>query len=126
MLKDREAFSSYSVNDVAAAKAFYGDTLGLTVTDDEMGGLMVHLAGTQLYLYPKTDHQPATFTVLNFIVDDIDDAVKTLTDKGITFEHYDGMTGEDGIARGLAAHRGPDIAWFKDPAENIISVLQDK
>ena len=120
MLKDSKTFSSFSSNDIPATKAFYADTLGLDV-EDVMGGLALHLAeGAQVFVYPKDDHAPATFTVLNFAVDDIDDAVDRLSSAGITFERYEGMEqDEKGINRG----EGPAIAWFKDPAGNILSVL---
>jgi hypothetical protein len=85
---------------------------------------MLHIAGGNgTLIYPKADHTPATYTILNFPVDDIDQAVDALTSKGVTFEHYDNLTDERGIARGIATHQGPDIAWFKDPAGNILSVL---
>jgi predicted enzyme related to lactoylglutathione lyase len=125
MLKDSKAFSGFSVNDLAAAKTFYGETLGLNVEQDEMGLTIKISGGYGIFVYPKEDHQPATFTILNFPVDDIDAAVEELKGKGVTFEQYENMTDEKGIARGLAANRGPDIAWFKDPAGNILSVLQD-
>jgi len=125
MLKDSDAFSGFSVNNLATAKQFYAETLGVEVEDGPMG-LVLHLGkGTHVFVYPKPDHQPATFTILNFPVDNIDEAVKDLADKGITFEQYEGLTDKDGIARGIAADRGPDIAWFKDPAGNILSVLQE-
>ncbi|MDB5184733.1 MAG: putative cell wall protein [Candidatus Saccharibacteria bacterium] len=125
MIKDSHAFSGFSVNDIAAAKMFYADTLGLTVEEAMMGNLTLHLGGETIALvYPKPDHQPATFTILNFPVDNIDEAVAELRQKGIELEHYDGLTDEAGIARGLSVQRGPDIAWFKDPAGNILSVLQ--
>jgi hypothetical protein len=83
--------------------------------------------GGQIFVYPKPDHQPATFTILNFVVNDVDEAVEELKNRGVTFEHYEGelSTDEKGIARGRAAGMGPDIAWFKDPAGNILSVLED-
>jgi len=125
MLKDNAAFSGFSVNDLAAAKQFYEQTLGVMVKQDEMG-LQLELKGTSVFIYDKDNHEPATFTVLNFIVDDIDQAVDELSGKGISFEQYDGMTDEKGIARGLSRNQGPDIAWFKDPAGNILSVLQQQ
>jgi predicted enzyme related to lactoylglutathione lyase len=120
MFKNNMAFSTFSADDIPRAKQFYGETLGLNV-EDQMGGLAVHLTGGgELFIYPKDDHQPATFTVLNFAVDDIDDAVDRLSSAGITFERYEGMEqDEKGINRG----EGPAIAWFKDPAGNILSVL---
>lgn len=117
--------SSFSVNDIKAAKEFYADVLGLEATEGAMGLTLKAAGGTTIFIYPKTDHTPATFTVLNFLVDDIDQAVKELDAKGITLEHYPDMTDETGIARGLTQGRGPDIAWFKDPAGNVLSVLQD-
>ena len=122
MFKDSKAFSGYSSNDIPAAKQFYGETLGLNVTD-EMGGLGLHLTGGgEVFIYPKEDHVPATFTVLNFPVDDIGAAVDKLAAAGVAFERYDGFDqDEKGIARG---DEGPAIAWFKDPAGNILSVLQ--
>jgi predicted enzyme related to lactoylglutathione lyase len=123
MLSGSKAFSSYSTNDIAAGKRFYGETLGLDVSE-EMGSLSVSFPGGQrVFIYPKDDHQPATFTVLNFEVDDIDSAVDRLSSAGIRFERYGDEFGQDerGIARD---ENGPPIAWFKDPAGNIISVLE--
>lgn len=126
MLNDSHAFSGFSVTDQDAAKEFYSQTLGLTVEDTGMG-LQLKLAGGGIvFVYPKADHVPATFTILNFPVDDIDAAVDDLAGKGVKFEVYEGMHQDDkGIARGKAANMGPDIAWFKDPAGNILSVLCD-
>ena len=126
MFKESYAFSGFSVYDLAAAKAFYGLTLGLE-TSDEMGMLKLHLGcGGQVIVYPKPDHQPASFTVLNFPVEDIDAAAAALTAQGLSFERYEGLhQDEQGIARGRAAGQGPDIAWFKDPAGNILSILQN-
>jgi predicted enzyme related to lactoylglutathione lyase len=125
MLKDSHAFSGFSVNDLAKAKEFYGTTLGLDVKDGPMG-LEIKITGSNsIFVYQKDDHQPATYTVLNFPVEDIDAAVDELVKKGVSFEQYEGMTDEKGVARGVAAKRGPDIAWFKDPAGNILSVLND-
>ena len=125
MFKDAEAFSSFSTSDVAAAKKFYGETLGVDVESGDMGVLTLKLAGGgRVMVYPKgADHQPASFTVLNFPVDDIDAAVDELKSRGIRFEQYDNphfKTDEKGIARG----DGPQMAWFKDPAGNIISVME--
>ncbi len=119
------AFSGYSVDDIAKAHEFYGTLLGVTVEEEPapMSMLTMHLAtGGSVILYPKDNHEPATFTVLNFPVDDIDEAVDALKAKGVTFEQYEGMTDEKGISR-AAKNGGPDIAWFKDPAGNILSVL---
>ena len=122
MFKDTNAFSGFSVDDVPRAKQFYGETLGLNVTE-EHGMLDLHLGGgAHVLVYPKNSHVPATFTILNFPVTDVDEAVDRLTEAGVQFEHYDGdlQTDEKGIARG---GEGPTIAWFKDPAGNILSVL---
>ena len=120
MFKDSKAFSTFSADDIPRAKQFYGGTLGLSVSD-EMDGLALHLAGGgEVFIYQKEDHAPATFTVLNFPVDDIDDAVDRLTSAGVTFERYEGME-LDG--KGIYRGEGPTIAWFKDPAGNILSVL---
>jgi catechol 2,3-dioxygenase-like lactoylglutathione lyase family enzyme len=123
MLNASNAFSGFSVNDLAAAKQFYGDTLGVTV-EEVPAGLMLKI-GNGILIYPKPNHEPATYTMLNFRVDDIDQAVGELAGKGIVFEHYDGLTDQKGIARGISHNRGPDIAWFKDPAGNIISILKE-
>jgi predicted enzyme related to lactoylglutathione lyase len=126
MFKDTEAFSSFAVDDPGAAKKFYGETLGLDVSDiPDMDGLLeLNLAGGgKVMIYPKPDHTPATFTVLNFPVEDIDTAVDALADRGVDFEIYDEgeiKTDSKGIARG----GGPQIAWFRDPAGNVLSVLQ--
>jgi predicted enzyme related to lactoylglutathione lyase len=127
MVDGNKAFSGFSVDDLAKAKEFYGSTLGLEVEQDEMGLTLKVGDGNNIFVYPKPNHEPASFTVLNFPVDDIDKTVEGLTDKGVKFEHYEGelQTDEKGIARGKAAGRGPDIAWFKDPAGNILSVLSD-
>lgn len=130
MLKESQAFSGFSVNDLSAAKKFYGDTLGLSVDDGPMG-LQIRLGGGKVvFAYSKEDHVPAIYTILNFPVDDIETAVEELTGKGVTFESYDfgngAKTDGKGVMRGLAANMGPDIAWFKDPAGNILSVLEQK
>jgi predicted enzyme related to lactoylglutathione lyase len=123
MLTTTGSFSGFSVNDQAAALAFYRDTLGLDVEDTGMG-LSLKLPGGNVFVYAKDDHEPATFTVLNFEVDDIDVAVGQLVAAGITMERYAGMPqDETGVMRGRAADQGPDIAWFTDPAGNILSVL---
>jgi catechol 2,3-dioxygenase-like lactoylglutathione lyase family enzyme len=127
MLKSSKAFSGFSVDDLAKAKEFYGRTLGLDVETNSVGGLTLNLAGGNgTFIYSKDDHVPATYTILNFPVDDIDSAVKDLTAKGVRFERYENMTDESGIARGLSRKQGPDIAWFKDPAGNVLSVLQQE
>ncbi len=124
MFKDTRAFSGFSVNDLAVAKEFYGGTLGLDVEQGPQGLRLKVAGGNALFVYSKPDHVPATYTILNFPVDDIDQAVDGLVGKGIKFEHYGKLTDAKGIARGASTGGGPDIAWFKDPAGNILSVLQ--
>ena len=121
------AFSGFSVNDLSAAKKFYSEVVGVSWEEQPGMGLNLMLPGDgSVFIYPKADHVPATYTALNFVVDNIDVAVDELMEKGVTFEKYDGMhQDEKGIARGIAAKKGPDIAWFKDPAGNILSVLQE-
>ncbi|MBC7400182.1 MAG: VOC family protein [Mucilaginibacter sp.] len=125
MFKDSKAFSSFSVNDLEKAKKFYSEVLGLTVSDNPMGIIEVHVSGSSnIMLYPKPNHEPATFTVLNFPVADLEKAVDGLIAKGIVFEQYDSeymKADAKGIVRGNG--HGPDIAWFKDPAGNILSVI---
>jgi catechol 2,3-dioxygenase-like lactoylglutathione lyase family enzyme len=122
MFKDTKAFSGFSVNDIQKAKQFYSQTLGLEVTEAN-GLLNLHIAGdSTILIYPKDNHTPATFTILNFPVEDVERSVDELTGKGIRFEHYDETelkTDEKGIFRG----GGPLIAWFTDPAGNILSVI---
>jgi len=122
MLKADKAFSGFSVNDLAVAKEFYGTTLGIAL-EEIPAGVRLKI-GNGILIYPKQDHAPSTYTMLNFPVDNIDAAVDELAGKGIKFEHYGGITDKKGVARGLSHDRGPDIAWFKDPAGNILSVLQ--
>jgi catechol 2,3-dioxygenase-like lactoylglutathione lyase family enzyme len=121
MLANTPAFSGFAVPDIDAARDFYENTLGLKVTE-EMGLLTLQLAGDRpTIIYPKPDHTPATYTILNFQVEDVDAAVDELTARGVTFERYEGFPqDEKGVMRG----NGPDIAWFKDPAGNILSVLR--
>jgi catechol 2,3-dioxygenase-like lactoylglutathione lyase family enzyme len=123
MFTDTPAFSGFAVDDLDAARSFYRDTLGVKVTDEEMGFLTLHLAGDRpTMVYPKPDFAPATYTILNFPVDDVDAAVDELSSRGVEFERYEGFDqDEKGIARDP---RGPAIAWFKDPAGNILSVLE--
>ena len=120
----QNAFSGFSVDDTAIAKEFYGQTLGLDVSELPDGGLMQISIGNggNVLIYPKSNHEPATFTVLNFTVDNVDEVVEELTARGVEFERYEGdiSTDEKGIARDV----GPTIAWFKDPAGNILSVLE--
>jgi catechol 2,3-dioxygenase-like lactoylglutathione lyase family enzyme len=124
VLRDAPAFSGFSVDDVPAAREFYADTLGLRVTE-ENGMLTLHLAGGgRVLVYPKDDHVPASFTVLNFPVADVEVTVDRLADRGVRFEHYEGTPIETD-ARGIFRGGGPLIAWFTDPAGNVLSVLQD-
>ena len=123
MLEDSKAFSGFAVPDVEKAKEFYGKTLGLKVSEDH-GMLRLHLSGgNNVLVYPKPNHVPATFTILNFPVNDVDQTVDKLSKRGVHFEIYDKpdlKTDQKGIMRG----KGPTIAWFKDPAGNILSVLE--
>lgn len=123
MLGESKAFSGFSVSDLAAAKTFYGDTLGLRVTE-ATGMLTLHLAGdTPVLVYPKGDHVPASFTILNFPVDDVEEAVDELTERGVTFERYEGTPLETD-AKGVFRGGGPLIAWFTDPSGNVLSVIE--
>jgi catechol 2,3-dioxygenase-like lactoylglutathione lyase family enzyme len=121
MLGNTKAFSGFAVDDIPAAHRFYAETLGLKVSE-EHGMLTLHLAGgCDVLVYPKPQHTPATYTILNFPVDDIDEAVRELTRRGVRFQRYDGIAADEhGIARG----EGPPIAWFTDPAGNVLSVLE--
>ncbi|SDF68297.1 Catechol 2,3-dioxygenase [Pedobacter terrae] len=125
MLQNSKAFSSFSVDDVRKAKEFYKEVLGLEVKDNPMGVIEVVVSGSSnILLYPKPNHVPATFTVLNFPVENIDQAVDDLIAKGVKFEIYNQesiKTDQKGISRG---NGGPDIAWFRDPAGNILSILE--
>jgi catechol 2,3-dioxygenase-like lactoylglutathione lyase family enzyme len=118
-----KAFSGFAVDDLAAARAFYGDTLGIEITEDD-GLLTLLLDGgaRPTLIYPKPDHEPATYTILNFEVDDIGAAVDELLDRGVDFELYDGF-GQD--ERGIMRGQGPPIAWFRDPSGNILSVIEN-
>jgi catechol 2,3-dioxygenase-like lactoylglutathione lyase family enzyme len=124
-----QTFSGFSTNNLPQARAFYTEVLGLKLIDEAMGLTIELPTGNRLFIYEKPDHQPATFTVLNFVTDDIDATVEDLASKGIKLERYDLGNGaeqdEKGILRGRAANMGPDIAWFTDPAGNVLSVLQD-
>ncbi len=124
MLRDSKAFSGFPVNDTAKAKEFYGGTLGLDVRDGAMGTLELHLAsGNTVLIYPKPNHSPASFTILNFPVSNVDQAVDDLTKRGVRFEHYNhGEIKTD--AKGIMRNNGPTIAWFTDPFGNICSVLE--
>lgn len=120
MLAESKAFSGFSTDNISRAKSFYAETLGLAVSEQN-GMLLLHLAGDRdVLIYPKQNHQPATYTVLNFPVPEIDAAVDELVGRGVTFEHYDGVDDPRGVQR----EYGPPIAWFTDPAGNILSVIQ--
>ena len=122
MFADAKAFSGFSVDDIEAAKRFYGTTLGLRVSESN-GMLTLHLAGDRdILVYPKPDHTPATYTILNFPVDDIDKAVDELAARGVSMLRYPGMPADD---RGIMREQGPPIAWFTDPAGNVLSVIQE-
>ncbi|MEU7137360.1 VOC family protein [Streptomyces sp. NPDC046261] len=123
MFKNTKAFSGFSVDDIDKARRFYGETLGLEVSE-KYGMLTLRLgSGAEVLVYPKADHTPASFTILNFPVDDIEAAVDELGRRGVTFERYPAMEADEkGIFRG----GGPYIAWFTDPAGNVISVLQER
>jgi catechol 2,3-dioxygenase-like lactoylglutathione lyase family enzyme len=128
MFENTKAFSGFSVDDVPRAKEFYGETLGLDVSEEDGGFLQLHIAGDRdILVYPKPDHTPASFTILNFPVDDIEAAVDELSKRGVKFERYEG-TELEADERGIfqVPDGGPDIAWFKDPAGNVLSVLQEK
>ena len=123
MLGDSKAFSGFAADDIPAARKFYEETLGVKVSEDH-GLLTLHLAGgNNVLIYPKPNHVPATFTVLNFPVEDVDKAVDELTRRGVRFEIYD-MPDINSDAKGIMRGKGPTIAWFKDPAGNILSVLE--
>jgi predicted enzyme related to lactoylglutathione lyase len=123
MFENTKAFSGFSVNDLEAAKKFYGEVLGLK-TSERYGLLTLHLAGDRdTLVYPKADHSPATYTILNFAVDDIDPAVDELISRGVELVKYDGLGQDD---KGINRAGGPYIAWFKDPAGNILAVLQER
>ena len=125
VLEDSHAFSGFSVDDLDSAARFYGDTLGVRVSAAN-GLLQLHVAGGRdVLIYPKANHQPATYTTLNFPVDDIDAVVRNLTSRGVVFERYPDIGADElGISRPPAG-QGPPIAWFTDPAGNILSVLQE-
>src|SRR5688572_11268940 len=125
MFRDTPAFSGFSVDDLDKAKSFYGETLGLEVSDGPMGTLDLHLTnGAHIFVYPKEDHEPATFTILNFPVADVEQAVDRLIAAGVRFEHYD-MPGATQDEKGIMRdEQGRAIAWFKDPAGNVLSVLE--
>jgi catechol 2,3-dioxygenase-like lactoylglutathione lyase family enzyme len=122
MFNPKSAFSGFSVTDLAKTRQFYSERLGLRV-EENAAGLTLHVPGSAaVFAYPKENHEPATFTILNFVVDDIDAAVDELVGRGVHFERYSGIPADEkGIMRGY----GPSIAWFKDPAGNILALLQE-
>ena len=123
MFANTKAFSGFAVDDLDRAREFYGETLGLrtSVLDEENGLMVLHLAGDKdTFVYRKPDFEPATYTILNFQVDDVDKAVDDLSARGVRFERYDGFEQDE---KGIARDMGPEIAWFKDPAGNILAVL---
>jgi predicted enzyme related to lactoylglutathione lyase len=122
MLGTAKAYSGFSVDDIPAAKRFYGETLGLKVSEAN-GMLTLHIQdGGNILVYPKPDHTPATFTILNFPVEDIDATVDELTKRGVRFQRYEGAQQDE---RGIHREFGPPIAWFTDPAGNVLSVIQE-
>ena len=126
MFENTKAYSGFAVDDAQKAREFYGETLGvkLSVLDEEHGLMSLHLAGDRdTFVYQKPDFIPATYTILNFEVDDIDEAVDGLAARGVRFERYDGFEQDE---KGVLRSGGPYIAWFKDPAGNVLSVLQDQ
>ena len=128
MVTIRDAFPGFSVDDIDAAREFYGTKLGLPVDDSDMGALRISLpSGQAVFVYPKPNHEPARFTILNLVVEDIDRAVDELNASGVETKIYtapdDFGTDDRGIARGSVSGEGPDIAWFRDPAGNVVSVL---
>ncbi len=127
MFKAKKAFSGFSVNDLARTKAFYVDVLKLKVKDEGVGLRLYLPDGGTVFTYPKDDHQPAAFTILNFVVENIDEAVDALMNRGVQFELYEGTPQDTkGIMRPPRdANYGPPIAWFKDPAGNILSVIEE-
>jgi len=122
MFANTPAFNGFAVDDLEAARKFYGETLGLNVTDGPMGILTLELAGDRpTMIYPKPDFTPATYTILNFPVEDVEAAVDDLAARGVEMERYEGFDQDE---KGIARDQGPTIAWFKDPAGNILSVLE--
>jgi catechol 2,3-dioxygenase-like lactoylglutathione lyase family enzyme len=126
MFESTKAYSGFAVDDMEAARRFYGETLGLriSVLDEEVGLINLHLAGDRdTLVYQKPDLEPANYTILNFVVDDVEKAVDELSERGVGFERYEGFDQDE---RGISRGQGPDIAWFKDPAGNILSVQSDQ
>lgn len=127
-MKINAAFSGYSSNNIEACKTFYGETLGLDLKESMGGFDLTFESGQHVFIYPKDDHQPASFTVLNFVVEDINSSIDELVEKGVNFERYNNMPAqqdERGVLRGKTAGQGPDIAWFKDPSGNILALIEE-
>lgn len=125
MMNFNSIFYSFSVDNLNNAQQFYSEIIGLKTERNDMGLRLLLPGGATAFIYQKQDHQPASFTILNFEVSDIDEAVKYLNNKGVELEYYEGLTDENRMHRGIALNTGPDIAWFRDPAGNILSVLQE-
>lgn len=128
MFTAKSAFGGFSVDNLDEAKQFYTQTLGLMVDEDALGLQLKLPGGGTMFIYPKDDHEPASFTVLNLVVNDIDDAIDELQEMGVVFERYNNLPAEQdekGVLRGRSSYEGPDMAWFKDPADNIFSLMQE-
>ena len=125
MLKFENTFGSFSVDDLDKAHTFYSKVTGIKTERSNMGLRLLLPQGGTVFLYQKQDHRPASFTVLNFVVQNLGQAMEQLKSKGVEFEYYQGLTHDDRVMHGIAQNAGPDIAWFKDPAGNILSVLQE-
>jgi predicted enzyme related to lactoylglutathione lyase len=124
MFANTPAFSGFAVDDLDAARSFYAETLGVKVTDEEMGVMTLHFAGDRpTLIYPKPDFTPATYTILNFQVEDVEAAVDALRERGVEFERYEGFDQDE---RGIMRGNGPEIAWFKDPAGNVLAVIHSE
>ncbi|HJP81585.1 MAG TPA: VOC family protein [Candidatus Saccharimonadales bacterium] len=125
MIKIQSVFSGFSVKNIDEAKQFYGDILGFQFEDQVGGTSMLLPSGNRAWMYQKKDHEPATYTMLDLVVDDIDEAYTELTTKGVVFEKYPGSPQDDkGIMRGKSHNMGPNIAWFKDPSGNILAIVE--
>ncbi len=127
MFKPVQSYSGFSINDLASAKQFYAEILGLQVTEEGPGIRIQHVGGGSALAYVKDDHEPASYTVLDFEVANINEAVEALSLAGVQLERYEGMPQDEmGIMRGLSRGEGPDIAWFKDPSGNVLAILQER
>lgn len=126
MFNFQHTFYSFSVDNLEKADRFYSKIIGVKTERNPMGLRLILNEGSAAFVYEKADHQPATFTILNFSVNNLDEAVDQLKSNGIELEYYEGLTDETRVRRGLRQNEGPDIAWFKDPAGNVLSVIQEK